>query len=83
MPVLLSNVDNSEIWFKQDDTFDKPCVFINAKIFIRDCDFGLDPIVNIYANLWKGMLEEHLRERSYMAKKAGIHESLVIHQGNI
>ena len=48
--------------------FDKPCVFINAKIFIRDCDFGLDPTANIYANLWKGMLEEHLRERSYMAK---------------
>ena len=80
---MLANDLNFEIWFKQDDTFDQPYIWINSKILTGDCNFAIDPQATIYAIFWKGMLEEYLRERSYMAEQAGIHDSLKIHHGYI
>ena len=42
VPKLLANDTNFEIWFKQDDTFDQPYIWINAKILTNDCNFALD-----------------------------------------
>lgn len=66
------------MWFKQDDTFDQPYIWMNMKIISNDCGFPYTVESEIYALLWQKMLFESQREVDYMAGLAGISAGLSI-----
>lgn len=69
---LETGIDNFELWFKQDDTFDQAFVKLDMKILTTDCTFPIDPKAYILAKLWNNMIQENLRELLYMADLSGI-----------
>ena len=77
-PVIISKSDNFEVWYKQDDSFEQPFVFIEGKVMTNDCDFPIKIESQLLTQLWKCMLMESLREMGYMAELAGTSLSLTV-----
>jgi len=69
IPIKLktSNDEFYELWFKQDDTFQKPVITINGRIMTNACGYPFTLQSHILANLWLSVQAEFLRETNYMA----------------
>lgn len=71
-PKELKGDVRSRVFFKQDDKFDQPLVFVYIKVQSMDCEFPLDKQAQGFVQLWQRMLNEHLRELKYTAQMAKI-----------
>lgn len=71
-PKLLKQWPNADLWYKKDDTFDRPKSVVSMKIYTKDCDLGSKPESSVFLNLWAHMQNEYLREFNYMANCANL-----------
>mmetsp|Transcript_1318 Transcript_1318/g.1693 ORF Transcript_1318/g.1693 Transcript_1318/m.1693 type:complete len:895 (-) Transcript_1318:261-2945(-) len=82
-PILLKTNDAGEYWYKKDDKFKRPKAIVSCKIFTADNGFGKTVEARMFANVWKNIAEEHLREFKYMADCADLSFSLDLLYDNI
>lgn len=64
--------EDTDLWYKKDDKFKRPKAVINMKIYTTDNGFGLQQESRMFANVWRGVQEEYLREFNYMADCANL-----------
>ena len=65
-PQLVKQWDGkADLWFKKDDKFKKPKGIVACKIYTDDCGFGSSPLASVFAEVWKRVLLETLREFNY------------------
>lgn len=50
--IKIGNNENFELWFKQDDTFEQPFVWINMKIKTIDGGYPYTLESGLYSMLW-------------------------------
>jgi secreted Zn-dependent insulinase-like peptidase len=55
-PKLIKIAENFNLWFKQDDSFSQPQVFMQICIDSNDCDHPYTMKSTLYAALWNSML---------------------------
>ncbi|KAL4508543.1 hypothetical protein ABPG72_003847 [Tetrahymena utriculariae] len=73
-PYLIRNEESSEVWFKQDNHFQKPKASVKVEISFNQQTRGIKNQV-LFA-LWISLLKEEMREISYMAEMAYLRQSL-------
>ena len=49
---LLKQWDDTDLWYKKDDKFQRPKAVVNMKIYTDDCDFGLSHETRVFASVW-------------------------------
>ena len=53
-PILLKQWGNdSELWYKKDDKFERPKAIVVTKFYSKDCNYGSDPEARVFTNLWQ------------------------------
>ena len=72
IPMLLATNDAYDLWFKKDDTFDRPKSYVSLKIYTQDCNLGHAPEARVFVQVWAHMQNEFLREFNYMANCANL-----------
>lgn len=75
--------DVADLWYKKDDHFKKPKGIIGCKIYTGDIQFGKSPLTTVFTEVWKRVLQESLREFSYMAECAKLSFKISLPRDNI
>jgi secreted Zn-dependent insulinase-like peptidase len=79
----LKQWEDTDLWYKKDDKFEKPKAYINMKIYTTDCGFCVQDDARVFASVWQGVQEEYLREFNYMADCANLGNSVNVMYDNI
>ena len=58
------------MWYRKDDKFQKPKAIVSLKIYTTDLGYGTSEEAEVFAEVWKCVLEENLREFAYLAECA-------------
>lgn len=69
-PILLKQWDDTDLWYKKDDQFEKPKAHVNLKIYTSDCEYGQNAKARVFTTVWLNTFQEYLREFNYMAELA-------------
>lgn len=69
-PQLILKNDDTQMFYKKDDTFDRPKAIVKMKLYTSDNDFGKTLEGRVFATLWESVASEHMREFNYMAEMA-------------
>lgn len=64
---LLKKWDDADLWYHKDNKFDRPKAYVYIKVYTGDDGFGSSPDKRVFAQVWDEVVDEHLREFSYMA----------------
>jgi len=64
---LIKKWDDTHLWYKKDDEFERPKAIVSMKIYTNDCYFGDLPNSRVFVKLWSQILQEYLREFNYQA----------------
>lgn len=69
-PVMLrgENANESNVWFKQDDTFDQPYVWAKVQLISTDAGFPENRAAKTFIVAWIEMFKEQCRELNYTAE---------------
>lgn len=51
-PILLKQWDDTDLWYKKDDKFDRPKSEVSMKIYTNDCELGVTLESRVFVNLW-------------------------------
>ena len=83
-PLLIKQIDDvADVWYRKDDRFKKPKGIVAVKIYTTDCGFGVSQNAQVFAEVWKGVLEESLRELVYLAECAKLKFEIRVGRDNI
>ena len=82
-PEKLYESDSSVLWFKQDDTFNKPKGGIFLKIYSNDCGFGKLEEAYLLSKIWLRLYKDSIRETLYLMSMAGVSISIDIASSGI
>ena len=82
-PQLVQQWDGADLWYMKDDRFKKPKGIVACKLYTSDLHFGVAPQAALFAEVWKRVLQEYLREYAYMADCAQLSLSSTIGADNI
>ena len=80
---LLKKWDDCDLWYMKDNKFDRPKAYIYMKIYTADDGFGTSAEKRVFAQVWQQVIDEHLREFSYMADCAKMNFGLNILHDNL
>ena len=67
----------------KDDKFERPKAFIRAKIYTPDCNLGKNPRGMVFAEVWKKVYEEYVREFCYNGSMAELNLEINIKRHSI
>lgn len=73
----------ADLWFRKDDRFKKPKAIVGCKIYTNDLGFSTSPQAAVFAEVWKRVLQEYLREFTYMADCAKLDFKVAVIRDNI
>ena len=73
----------ADLWYKKDDKFKKPKGIVAAKIYTDDLQFGSSPQTQVFSLVWQRILQESLREFSYMAECAKLNFNITLTRDNV
>lgn len=80
---MIKQWDNTELWYKKDDKFQRPKSMVTMKVYTQNNDFSKSAEGRLFANIWKDSLDEYLQEFSYQAACANLSLSTTILHDNI
>lgn len=80
---ILKQWEDTDLWYQKDNKFDRPKAYIYMKIYTGDDGFGRTIEKKVFAQMWEKVVEEYLREFSYMADCAMMNFSMSILHDNI
>ena len=46
----------ADLWYRKDDRFKKPKIFVGCKIYTPDLEYGASPLATVFAEVWKRIL---------------------------
>ena len=52
LPKLIKSWNDTDLWYKKDDKFERPKASVNLKFFTQDCGLGLNADSRIFVNVW-------------------------------
>ena len=67
----------------KDDRFKKPKGMVGCKIYTSDLQFGSSAQTTLFAGVWKRVLDEYLREFTYMADCAKLEFNVAVVRDNV
>jgi len=73
----------ADLWYLKDDKFKKPKAIVSLKIYTADLGFGTSPETSVFAEVWKRVLQENLREFAYLAECAKLKFNIQLVRDNI
>ncbi len=79
IPVKIFETPQSDVFFKQDNTFLTPKANILVRIYCRNQKFPFDVKSYLSAKIWNELIYNELRETIYLAKMAHLNASFSIH----
>lgn len=82
-PILLQQWEESDLWIKKDDKFNKPKATIQCKIYTSDLYFGQTPKARVFALMWQECLASLMQEFNYSAEMAALKFDLILLRDNI
>jgi len=83
-PQLVQQWDGiADLWYKKDDKFKKPKGIVGCKVYTADLGFSSSAETSVFAEVWKRMLNESLREFTYMADCAKLSFNMSLPRDNI
>jgi len=82
-PILLKKWADTDLWYKKDDKFLRPKAIVNLKIYTTDNNFGSTIEARMFANVWKDVAEEAMREFNYTATCANLNFDASLLHDNI
>ena len=71
-PILIKSFEKCELWWKQDNKFERPSGIISIKMMTKDSEFSESIRGKLFIELYERLLNEYLSEYMYMAKLAAI-----------
>lgn len=80
---LLKTWDDADLWYHKDNKFDRPKAYVYMKIYTNDDGFGESAEKRVFALIWSQVVNEHLREFSYMADCAKMSYGLNVLNDNL
>ena len=80
---LLKQWDDTDLWYKKDDTFNRPKSVVSCKLYTKDCHMGKTVKARVFVHLWTQMQNEYLREFNYMANCANLSFNVTPMQDNL
>lgn len=80
---ILKQWEDTDLWYKKDDKFQRPKAVVNMKLYTNDCDFGFNNETRVFASVWQNVQNEYLREFNYMADCANLHFAVSVMYDNI
>lgn len=83
-PQLVQQWDGlGDLWYKKDDFFKKPKGIVACKIYTGDLEHGKSAETAVFSAVWNRVLQETLREFTYMADCAKLSFEISILRDNI
>jgi len=82
-PTLAHQWEETDLWVKKDDTFNKPKAIIACKIYTSDLYFGQTPKARVFALMWQECLESLMQELKYSAEMAAMKFDLTLLRDNV
>ncbi len=55
-PQLLKQWEDTDLWYKKDDQFLTPKVYIGMKLYTDDCSYGLGIVSRVFIKVWKTII---------------------------
>ena len=80
---MLQQWEESDLWIKKDDKFNKPKATIQCKIYTSDLYFGQTPKARVFALMWQECLASLMQEFNYSAEMAALKFDLILLRDNI
>jgi hypothetical protein len=77
-PVFLMQWDDTDLWFKKDDKFQRPRTIVEMKIYTNDNGFGQTIKGRLFAHLWQRIVTDYMREFLYTSEMAHVEFAIVI-----
>ena len=68
--------ENTDLWYRKDDKYKQPKAVVQMRIYTNDNDFGKSLSGNLFSKVWAQVLDQHLKEYTYMAELATLKFSL-------
>jgi len=82
-PIYTKVDENTCLWYKKDDKFERPKGIASLKMYTKDLDYGEKSKSRVFVHVWKDVLFEYLREFNYMATLANLDLDISILCDNI
>ncbi len=86
VPQKIQEYNETEVWYKKDDKFNRPKAVINIKIYPQQGileGLGMTVRGRMQTELWIAAIKEYLREFNYMASMASLELEFTINQDAI
>lgn len=72
VPVNVSNIKGTDVWFLQDSKFKQPKGIVQMKLHTNDNGFGSNNEGRVFAKLWERMQKEYQHELVSLAQQIGM-----------
>ena len=82
-PEKIYESDCSVLWYKQDDTFNRPKGGVFLNIYSNDCEFGKSEEAYLLSEIWLRLYKDSIRETLYLMSMAGVNISIDISSSGI
>ena len=82
-PILLKQWEDTDLWYKKDDKFERPKAFVNMKLYTGDCGFGKTIEGRLFCAMWQDITMEYLREFKYNAECANLNYEMALMHDNV
>mmetsp|Transcript_24151 Transcript_24151/g.37096 ORF Transcript_24151/g.37096 Transcript_24151/m.37096 type:complete len:246 (-) Transcript_24151:1074-1811(-) len=82
-PALAKKWEDTDLWFKKDDQFERPKTKASLKIYTNDNNFSNTAQSRVFVHVWNNVQQEFLREFNYMAKCANLNLNITSMYDNV
>ena len=72
VPKKLCYWSDCDVWFKQDDKFERPKAIVSLKVYTPDCNLGKTIEAKVFSEVWTEVMVEYLQEFLYMGTMANL-----------
>lgn len=83
LPSLILSNEDTQVFYKKDDKFERPKAFVNLKLYTPDNGFGQTLEGRVFVCLWESVASEYMREFNYMAEMAKLEFKFSVLHDNI
>ena len=70
-PTLILQEENTDLWYHLDDKFEQPKARVQLRMYLNE----LDPVIG---QMWEAIVEQHLKEYTYLAEAASLGFDLTV-----
>jgi len=82
-PMLLKQWEDTDLWYKKDDKFERPKAIVSFKMYTTDNDFGQTAEARMFMTVWRSVMMEYMREFNYTAECANLEFTATVLHDNL